>query len=52
MNKQSTNIYLTKNKPSLIAIAKLFLHNITKSITINKARKLSDILKTVEGPIH
>jgi hypothetical protein len=43
MNNANTMKYLMQKRPSLIAIAILFLQSINISITINNIRKLKEI---------
>lgn len=52
MNTPNTIMYFTKNKPSFTAIDILFRHSIRMAIMPNSTRKLKDILKTVEAPMH
>jgi hypothetical protein len=57
MNKNPMKIprtikYFIKNKPSLIAIAILFLQIMKMRIMRKRVRKLRDMRKTVEAPMH
>ena len=52
MKTPKTSKYFTQKSPSLITIANLFRHSVTTIITRNSTRKLRDIRKIADGPMH